>query len=295
MVMGLPFARCSGAGIPTITSQNADDPIDFLGQDAVVNCFKAHGAILFRGFRVGLENFQSLVRSCSNCRLSYPGDQRKSVSSDSLVQTVAAGMGPIPLHSELSHTPFLPDVCWFYCVRAPRIGSETTLCDGAKLCTLLPAPAIDLLGRKMLRYKRIVPSNFWRFVLGISSSEQLKEFLKNDPRSAFFHLQGEDVMQDYVAPALHTSRFGTTPVFANNVLHNFRKGKTLTYPTFDDNTCLSEELILELGSAAASCTIDVQWKDEDLLVIDNTRMMHGRRAISDPNRTIWTQFSDAVF
>ncbi|CAM3660609.1 hypothetical protein GCM10009799_47040 [Nocardiopsis rhodophaea] len=30
----------------------------------------------------------------------------------------------------------------------------------------------------------------------------------------------------------------------------------------------------------------MQWEDGDIVLVDNSRVMHGRRAITDPDRTI---------
>ena len=91
---------------------NADDPSEAilsLDHDTVLAAYKEYGALLFRSFRVGIDNFRAIVRLYSNAQVSYPGSRRLAISHDGKVQTVDAGTGAIPLHSELSHTPFRPD------------------------------------------------------------------------------------------------------------------------------------------------------------------------------------------
>jgi alpha-ketoglutarate-dependent taurine dioxygenase len=279
--------------IPVITASRPDEELSC--RDAIVDQFKVHGALLFRSISVGLEGFQRIVNSYSSHCISYPAAHRKRVSPHSKVQTVAPGNEALPLHSELSHTPFRPDVCWFYCVKAPTRGSQTILCDGAKLATLLPSHAIELLIGRLLRYRRVVSPMYWRELMGVSSIDQLQEFIRIDPRGQFYKIRDSTVLQDFVAPSLHFAKFINARVFANNILHNFRKGVPLTYPTFEDGTTIPDYLISEIGAVAQECTIDLQWRDQDLLMLDNTRFMHGRRAIIDPERTIWTQFSNADF
>src|SRR6202034_1056902 len=164
----------------------------------------------------------------------------------SKVQTVASGNEALPLHSELSHTPFRPDVCWFYCVKAPMRGSETILCDGARLATLFPSHAIELLTGRLLRYRRVVSPMYWRELMGVSTIGQLQEFIRVDPRGKFYQVRGNQVLQDFVAPSLHLAKFISARVFANNILHNFREGVPLTYPTFEDGTTIPSDLISQI-------------------------------------------------
>jgi hypothetical protein len=121
--------------------------------------------------------------------------------------------------------------------------------------------------------------------MGVSMISQVREFIRVDRLGRFFQIYGNQVHQDFVAQPLHLPKFLDTRVFANNILHNFRQGIPLTYPTFEDGATIPEDLVLEIGAAAGNCVIDLQWRDQDLLMLDNTRFMHGRRAIIDPKRT----------
>ena len=69
----------------------------------------------------------------------------------------------------------------------------------------------------------------------------------------------------------------------------------MLYPTFANGCIITEDVIETVRDVAEGYTFEIHWCDQDLLMFDNTRFMHGRRAITDPRRTIWTQFSDAGF
>jgi Taurine catabolism dioxygenase TauD, TfdA family len=97
------------------------------------------------------------------------------------------------------------------------------------------------------------------------------------------------------APALHYPRFRHALPFANNIIYYFRPGRPLLYPTFSDGGRIPESAIITIRDTARRYTFQIEWRDNDLLMFDNTRFMHGRRAIVDRQRTIWTQFSDAGF
>jgi len=280
--------------IPVIAAAGPSDDLLSVGRATILDQFTAHGVILFRSFSMGIDTFQALVAAYSSQRIAYPGRQRSAVSRDGRVQTVTAGTKPIPLHSELSHTPFRPDICWFYCVRAPEAGSQTTLCDGAELAAALPRPVCDRLEGRLLRYRRTRPIGYLARILGTTDTAGLREFLTRS-YGQYYRIDGDQVRQDFRTPALPYPKFLDAPVFANNIIHNFRRGRLLRYPTFGDGSVIPESLIIQIRDIARRCTVEVRWRDGDLLMFDNTRFMHGRRAIADPHRTIWTQFSDAAF
>jgi alpha-ketoglutarate-dependent taurine dioxygenase len=280
--------------IPVVVATRPGDDLLSIGKATVLGHFTARGVILFRSFSVGIDSFRAMVAAYSNQQIAYPGSQRSAVSQDGRVQTVAAGTQSIPLHSELSHTPFRPDICWFYCVRAPAEGSETTLCDGAALVSALPADVRDNLHGRMLRYRRTRSIGYLARILGTRDTAAVREFL-DGAHGQHYRILGDQVRQDFRTPALPYPRFLEAPVFANNILHNFRRGRPLRYPTFGDGSVIPETLILQIRQIARQCTLEVKWRDGDLLMFDNTRFMHGRRRIVDRHRTIWTQFSNAAF
>jgi alpha-ketoglutarate-dependent taurine dioxygenase len=282
--------------VPVVIAAQARDDLLLLDRDAIVTQFKAHGVVLFRSFSIGVDRLRAFVMSYSNAQIPFPGGSRSAMSEDGLLQAVHAGRDALPLHSELSHTPFRPDICWFYCVRAPVEGSETTLCDGSLLASALPSPIRRALEGRQLRYRITRPLHYLATLLSRGDPAAVKEALRTSSASKYYEIQGDEVLQDFVAPALHRPRFLAEPAFANNIIHNFclRPGRPLVYPTFADGTTIPDELIVAVCNTARGCTFELRWQDGDLLMFDNTRFMHGRRAIVDPHRTILTQFSDAA-
>ncbi len=85
----------------------------------------------------------------------------------------------------------------------------------------------------------------------------------------------------FTTPAAGTTVFGPRPSFANSIL-----GPSFNYEkptiTFADGTALSPQLLAEVEEVTARLTENLDWQDGDAAVIDNTRVMHGRRAVTDP-------------
>ena len=57
--------------------------------------------------------------------------------------------------------------------------------------------------------------------------------------------------------------------------------------TLEDGAVVSLEEIEELRDLAETCTVEINWQDGDVAVLDNTRVMHGRRAIKDKDRQLY--------
>jgi len=281
--------------IPVILGHGTDDDLLTVDRNTMLTYFKEFGAVLFRSFSIGMETFKAFVELYSTTRISYPGTNRLEISPDRKIQTVDSSTSSIPLHSELSHTPFRPDICWFYCVTAPDRGGETILCDGSLLASELPSELKRLFEANILRYRRTTSIGVLQQLLGLSDAHNLHETLRSSLYSRFYEVRDGNVYQDFVAPPLHRPKFLEKPAFANNVIHNFRPGRPLTYPTFASGCIIPEDVIQTFINIASRCSLDLAWQNQDLLMLDNTRFMHGRHHIVDPRRTVWTQFSDADF
>ncbi len=90
----------------------------------------------------------------------------------------------------------------------------------------------------------------------------------------------------YRTPAVHGTLFGDRLSWANSIFgpsYNYEKPRI----TFADGSELPGWLLAELERVTEEVTEDIEWQDGDLALIDNTRVMHGRRAIEDTDRTIY--------
>jgi hypothetical protein len=97
--------------VPIVAASGQRDELLAVDSDLIIDRFTTHGVVLFRSFTIGIERYQALVRGYSQERIRYPGVSRAAVSKDGKIQTVKASVDAIPLRSELSHTPFRPDIC----------------------------------------------------------------------------------------------------------------------------------------------------------------------------------------
>lgn len=250
-----------------------------------------HGVILFRDFNIDTARYSEFTHSI--CQKVTLDPAREFVSSNA--QLVDSGLDSIPLHCENGLTPFLPDLLLFYCDIPASAGSETTFCDGEVVWNHLSEETKKYFNEHQFYFSRTIPKVLWEKYM-------FNEFNIKDPSQVttdFLHriasmfpqhqlqlLADGSLHANLNIPLVHTSKFSDKPAFANSLIgpsYNYQK------PTAMDETSnpIPQAFYDEFQAVSDTLTEEVAWKKNDLLIIDNTRFMHGRRKIVDSNRKIY--------
>jgi long-subunit acyl-CoA synthetase (AMP-forming) len=252
------------------------------------------GYLLFRDFDVDIESFSSFVSAYSDVVTLDPA---RTFHGGLVAQKVDAGMGELGLHCENGNSPFSPDLAWFFCPRAAATGSSTIVCDGHRVWRALSPSAQDAFLEQDVLYTRHVSEAAWKLFVAhhraaapsapdVAPDDLLA--LVNDPDSTTidFHEDGS-ITYRFHTPAAHPTLLGPDLAFANSLL-----GPSYNYEaptiTFVDGSPLPRDLWCEIKVVTEAHTEELVWQDGDVALIDNTRVMHGRRKITDPARTIFT-------
>ncbi len=248
------------------------------------------GWTLLRGFGVDITAFSALTaRLCRQITFDPAREQ-----SQANTQKVDAGLGPIGLHIENGNTPVCPDIVAFHSARAAFEGSQTTICDGRDVWAAM-SPALKARWQQPMTVTRRLPEELWKRYLAnehpaISRPEEVTmehvlQFKAAIPGQDFeLHEDGSLTYHLTVQPVRPSSLSGGLG-FANAVLGPSHNYEPPIY-RFPDGSTVSPEEIEELREIAESCTTEINWQDGDIAVLDNTRIMHGRRAIKDPDREL---------
>lgn len=250
------------------------------------------GHILIRGYSPTVEDFNALVAAYST-RLTM--DPARAFNG-SAAQQVDSGYDPIGLHLENGATPFGSDLLWFTCVTAARSGSQTTVCDGYRVLDRLSAEAREAFAAQPLRYTRSgIPRQLWQRLAaflrgdGAQPREMTVEDLyavANPGAQVRFSLDRDgNLSYDYVVSAAGPTRWSDRLAWANSLFgpsYNYRSPDI----RFADGRPIDDDLLAEARQACEEVTEEIDWQDGDVVLIDNSRVMHGRRAITDPRRSI---------
>jgi alpha-ketoglutarate-dependent taurine dioxygenase len=282
-------------GVP-VAEIAADGAAALIGLDPqrVLALYRTHGAVLLRGFAYDLEAFRSFCRALCPTAAINESPGRVAVAASEDVQSVNLGEDAFPLHPELSREPWKPDTAFFACLAppAPGDGGETTLCDGVVLVDAL-APAVrEAFAARRLVYLMPTWPGLFEFWLGTPAPTPRQ--LATPPRTCpyrFVALADGTVMRSFSRPALHRPMFTERPAFGNFLLFaRYHVGRS-DFPLLDDLTEVPQAWTDAVQAAAEPLTYAHAWRQGDILMLDNTRFMHGRRAIGDARaRRIVTYF-----
>lgn len=237
------------------------------------------GTLLMRGFDTTLGSFARLGEIlCSNAMFNE-SPNREILSNEDLIQSVDLGIEPFPLHPELAREPWRPDLCMFGCIGAPGVGGQTNLCDGIAIVEALPDDLVAKLTERKLMYIRPANPELLEFWLG--SRAPTDSILANPPPTCpyWFRRNKKQIFRGFSRPVFEPTLFQRKPAFANFLLFARDYLQTTRTPVLDDGSVFPDDWLDIIRSAARSLTYAHRWHSGDVLIADNSRFMHGRRAI----------------
>ncbi|GLW71409.1 hypothetical protein Kpho02_37080 [Kitasatospora phosalacinea] len=285
--------RPYGNGTGKVISPVGGTTLGDLDPAAVIGLLAESGFLLLRGFGPDLSDFSAFVKAHSD-RITL--DPARSFHGGDVAQKVDAGTAAVGLHLENGNSPFGPDLTWFLCEKAASSGSQTTVCDGYRVWDGISERARELFAAQDIVYTRSVEEAKWKaFVVHqLEGRKSVEEITFDDITALTAGQRGSDITLNedgsisysYRVGAAHPTLFGTRLAWANSIFgpsYNYEPPKI----TFADGSDLPQWLLDELLALTEEVTEDLEWQDGDIALIDNTRVMHGRRAILDPDRTIY--------
>lgn len=287
-----PKTHPDGTGSGRLVLATPGQGLDDLDRRWAVSLLAESGFVLFRGFSPDLDAFSRLVKDLSS-RVTL--DPARSFSGD-VAQKVDAGADALGLHIENGNSPFAPDLTWFLCELAARTGSQTTVCDGYRAWDAADEAFRQTFLEQDIVYERRVEEDRWKGfvhhhtggtialaditvddILAQANEQESTTITPNDDGS---------ITYAYRTPAAHPTLFGERLAWANSIL-----GPSFNYETpritFADGSALPPGMIDKIARLTESVTEEIDWRDGDTALIDNTRVMHGRRAIEDTERSIY--------
>jgi alpha-ketoglutarate-dependent taurine dioxygenase len=273
-------APAAGRPYATLVAERETTPLD-LPADAVIALYKQHGALLLRGFGTDLDAFRRFAQQLCIGSTFNESRGRKLLDEAHNIQSVNRGVAPFPLHPELSREPWRPDICFFGCLNPPSTEGATTVCDGVAIASHLPAEVRQALeGRRLLYVQPAIPEELEHWLGTANPTDAQLAAPPPDCPYQFRRAQGQ-VLRSFTRPALHRPMFTDAPAFGNFLLFaRYCLGMT-GFPLFEDGSQVPDSLVAAVKTVADGLTAPIQWQRGDLLMLDNSRFMHGRTAVRD--------------
>ena len=293
----MPRIHAPAANQPhVIVERSGAETVLELDRAELIALYKRHGALLLRGFDLDAGRFRRFARGFCPTSVMNESPGRRPIEADQNVYTVDGGTGAFALHPELSREPWKPDVAFFGCLSAPSSGGATVICDGVELVRALPEPLrAALLPRRLLYIKPTWPSllEYW---LGTANPTEAQMAAPPSWCPYTFHIVHGDLVRVFTRPALHRPMFADAPAFGNFLLFARFNNNRPDHPVLDDGRPVPEAWLQAIKAVGDRLMVPVEWRNGDVLMLDNTRFLHGRTAITDPGeRLIATYFGYVDF
>lgn len=278
--------------IPNTSAQEVSHVADAISSDGIVH---------FEG-AISSEEFVALTdRYCRDAvDWSVGGDlagwSRPSLADDPTI--VIARPFPdgeaLPIHSEAHFSPVWPRYCWFYnSHRADDGGAETLLLDGKKVYELLGESRLAVL-REGIRYEFAMMEATWNDVFGTADRDAIRTRFadQNIPCDFGRADNGDYVGYVYVSPAVFddNATFVSSAVWARGAARaaessglgggSVRLGRGTEIP--DD--------VWQVLEDSEKLSFQCPWREGEVVLIDNHRVMHGRTAGIAPERLLVARF-----
>lgn len=276
-----------------VINQNQQNILD-IDQEQVINLFKTHGVLLFRGFTTNVDIFRKFSNLFSTDFLNYTGGafQRRVINGDQTLLSVNDYQFEIKLHGEMYYQKNIPLMLWFFCASPASEKGETTICDGRQFFTELSDSAKQLFQQKKLKFKALMSEEEWHSKYKTDNVDKLAELCQQNNTHLTVN-NDQSITLEFITPAIHPSRCGKYQIFINSLLPTIQLNPHIL--KFDDDSEIPAEVIAELNTIAEKITVDIVWQKGDILMIDNTRIMHGRRAFIDKKRDIYIRLCSPSF
>jgi alpha-ketoglutarate-dependent taurine dioxygenase len=286
------------SGFGLLINASPGESLTGLGTDEVLGSLRDHGVLMLRGFGADRASFEQFtLRFASEFVLPMMRVARPKLNggADAKTAHVDVGSHAMGLHQELSFTPVRPEAIWLWCEKTAGRGGETTVADGVALYERLSETHKQLFRTKRLKY------TFGGTVEGVAelfrvAPADLPATLRGLAGALTYTQDGNTLSFTYLTSALQKTKFGGATTFANFVLFS-QTAAACGHPEaarvtgllrFEDDQPIPSALVAELSAIAEPLTHAIKWQAGDLMMIDNTRMMHGRRAFEpDSGRTVF--------
>ena len=307
--------------VAVMSPASAGETVHNVSRSQILDLLSQNGAVLFRGFAMDTGEFQALSDVLCHDYIRYAWGGRRTVSDSAKIQSVGVSHFSTRLHAELTDTPLQPDVLWFYCERAPSRAGETLICDSAHVANDLDDGTLERYRHAVLRYRMRISADQWKPMFGAADARALDGRIAELECDAYYRRDGDDLIQDYQRPLFTESRFSgqlscTNAMVTHSVKTRWHYGlrrlaqkarvppqfrplvapfgwvgsRKLSYPTWSDGSAVPGGFLRKISRIAERHSYAHRWQTGDVILLDNTRFLHGRRRLPASIRKIQTRF-----
>lgn len=265
------------------------------------------GAVLFRGFDIDTaEKLDEVVAAYGEPGFTYEKSLSNAVRINLTPRVFTANEAPsdvsIYLHHEMAQTPLYPSKLFFGCLHAPETGGATPICRSDWVLDRLKKEQPELVAAfrdKGVTYTHIMPAEMdpnsgqgrsWKDTFSVERKKHAEarlaeldykwEWLEGDA------LQVQTPQLDAIRDLGHGEES-----FFNQLIAAFRgwedaRNDPSKSVRHGDGSAIDVAGLTRAIEIADELTYDLNWQTGDVVLIDNFRVMHGRRPYTGKRRVV---------
>lgn len=273
-------------------------PLDGTSKTVVSDLINAHGFVVFRGYKIKSDSdFHRFIESFGLDNFKYADSFSNAVRHNRTERVFTANEAPpnveIFLHHEMAQTLTFPGALFFFCEKAAESGGATPVCRSDLTLKTLETESPDFVAklRKVgVKYRNSMPSEAnlesgqgrsWKDTLTVGNEQEAEDKLSSlGYRFNWLDDGGLSVQTPALAAVDHFGR--GKDVFFNQLVAA-AAGWTMAADDkaprlcFGDDSPMRQEDLADAINAAYRHTVDLNWQTGDVALLDNLKVMHGRR------------------
>jgi len=303
--------------IVELENLTADEFISFFRENNLgfEEQLQINGAIKFKGVQIdSIETFQHIISAIGTKFLDYiDGTSPRTKMLNNIYSSTEYNKSKkIAMHNELSYSAKWPGKLFFSCLQPADTGGETFLADSREMLRRMNSDIVAEIEERGITYIRNLPSEngmgvSWQKAFETSDRKQLEKYCssygidiewKND----------DSVRLKQNSKGIITHRTSKERVWFNQIdqFHPCQLGEELykalisiydvpeefpTYVRFGDGQPISEVIVKEIIKTSDEITIAPVWQRNELLIVDNELVSHGRNSYTG-NRSVIVAMSE---
>jgi alpha-ketoglutarate-dependent taurine dioxygenase len=301
--------RLGSSGFPLLVEplqQQSLLPFAAAHHDDIEAALTAHGAVLLRGFDVAGEGaLSSLFEELWKEPLSYVyrSTPRTNVGKGVYTATEYPAAQEIPMHNENAYQRDWPMRIGFHCVTPAATGGQTPLADMAKVTEHIDAGIVAEFRERRVCYVRNY-SGFvdlpWQTVFQTESRSEVEGYCRGHDidfvwteeglmtrqvcqGTAVHHGIGKEIWFNQ-AQLFHVSSLGAE--MAADMMDLFGESGLPRNAYYGDGGPIPENVINHVNAAFERQKVIFDWFKNDVLIVDNMRIAHGRKPFTGVRRVL---------
>ncbi|MER5952007.1 TauD/TfdA family dioxygenase [Streptomyces sp. NPDC001904] len=294
-----------------ITAAQADgrdlaEHLTGLGAEGLTELLTEHKALVFRGFGVTPESIDPVLDRLLPTRLPYVhgNSPRTRVKGNLYTSTEYPQRFTISMHNELNYARRWPARLAFYCEKAAESGGATPVVDGALwLDSLRPEVREAFAGG--IRYVQNLHDGYglgksWQDTFETDDRAEVERYLTAAEAEWEWGPDGIRVVQHRKATTTHPVTgvevwfnqadqwhpAGLGDETSKELYDILEPEEFPQYVTFADGSLIPDEYVTHIRDVGLELAVDVNWREGDVLVIDNVLTGHGRRPFEGTRRIL---------